>query len=311
MGGTMRIAVFGAGGVGGNIGGRLAQAGTDVTFIARGEHLRAMQSTGLRLSGETDALIDPVRATDDPGQVGVVDVILVAVKAWQVADAAHNMVPMVGDKTVVVPLCNGLDGPSTLASVVEEAHVLGGRCGTVSYILEPGHVYAGGGTITIGEMDKHRSPRAEPLLEQLCRAGIVAKIADDIHMELWLKLATMSACSGIGSVTHVPAGIWRSVPESRQLYEAAVAEAVAVAAAEGVTIPETDLGDVLSLPDRVGADWVASMQRDMMDGKPSELEDQIGAVVRHGREACVPTPTQTFIYHCLLPLEKQARGDIH
>ena len=306
----MRIAIFGSGGVGGNFGGMLALAGEDVTFIARGDHLRAMRESGLRLEMKTgEYLIQPVQSTDDPAEVGEVHAILVAVKAWQVREAARAMLPMVGDHTVVVPLVNGVEGPPELSAELGDSCVIGGRCGTISYIIGPGHVHAGGGSITIGELDNRQSARTDRLLEMLTEAGIKAAIAPEIHGSMWCKFATIVAWSGVGSVTRTPTGVWRSLPESRQLYAGAVHETVAVARARGIEILSDPLDQVLTLPDRVPADSLASMQRDIMDGCPSELEYQNGAVVRYGLDSDVPTPINAFFYHSLLPLEKLARGE--
>ena len=307
----MRIAVFGTGGVGGNFGGQLARAGEDVVFIARGEHLQAMRTKGLRIDDNEDSFVmHPIQATDDPQQIGVVDAILVGVKAWQVEDAALAMRPMIGEDTFVVPLQNGMDAPMQLASVLGQQHVLGGLCGTVSYIVGPGHIHGGGGHVTFGELDNRISERTKRLLEVFERAGINAKIATDIHVALWSKLVMITAWSGIGAVTRAPSGVWGRIPETRQMYDSVVDETLAVAKGHGITIPEDDIQHTLTLPDRLSPNTTASMQRDIMDGRPSELEYQNGTVVRLGRKVGVPTPLHAFIYHSLLPLEQRARGEI-
>jgi 2-dehydropantoate 2-reductase len=307
----MRIAMFGSGGVGGNFGGLLAKSGVEVTFIARGDHLRAMRESGLRLGTEDGTfLVHPVQATDDPSEVGEVDVVLVAVKAWQVQDAARAMHPLVGKDTVVVPLLNGVEGPPELSAELGDRCVIGGWCGTISYIIGPGHVFAGGGSITIGELDNSESERTSLLVEILSGAGIEADIAPEIHGSMWGKFATIVAWSGVGAVTRTPTGVWRNVPESRRMYDQAVLETDAVARARGIEIPKAQLERVLSLPDHVPAESLASMQRDIMDGRPSELEYQNGAVARYGQEAGVDTPVNAFFYHSLLPLERIARGEI-
>lgn len=310
----MRIAVFGAGAVGGYFGGRLAQAGEDVILIARGEHLQAMKSHGLRVDSiEGDFIIQPVEATDDPARVGVVDVILVAVKAWQVPEAASAMRPRVGEDTFVVPLENGVEAPSQLAQVLGERHVLGGLCRVISSLVEPGHVRHAGisPTVTFGELDGQRSERAESLLRAFQRAdGVTARIASDIQVAMWEKFLFIAAFSGVGAVTRAPAGVMRSLSGTRRMLQEAMQEILAVAQARDIAIPEETVADTLAFVDDLPAEGTASMQRDVMAGRPSELEAQNGAVVRLGQEAGVDTPVHKFIYHTLLPQEMRARGRV-
>ena len=308
----MRIAVFGAGAVGGYFGGRLAQAGEDVVLIARGEHLRAMQTHGLRVESiEGDFVVDPIQASDDPAEVGVVDAILVAVKAWQVADAAWAMRPMVGPETFVVPLENGVEAPSQLAEVLGEKHVLGGLCRIISSLVEPGHIRHGGisPTITFGELDGRHSQRAKRLRDAFQRAeGVTPQIASDIHVAMWEKFLFIAALSGVGAVTRAPVGVLRSLPETRGMLEEAMEEILGVAHAQGVALPPEAVAETMAFIDGLPEDVTASMQRDVMAGRPSELEAQNGAVVRLGREVGVETPLNAFIYRSLLPQELRARG---
>lgn len=176
----MRIAIFGTGGVGGYFGGRLAQAGQDVVFIARGKHLEAMRTHGLRVDSiNGDFTVRPVDAADDPATVGIVDVILVGVKAWQVPEAAEAMRPMVGPETFVVPLQNGVEAPSQLAAALGHEHVLGGLCGFIAFIVEPGHIRHAGADpfIRFGELDNRPSDRVERLRQAFDRAsGLTVEI---------------------------------------------------------------------------------------------------------------------------------------
>ena len=174
MGGEMRIAIFGAGAVGGYFGARLAQAGEDVIFIARGEHLRAMRRDGLYVESILgDFRVTPVKATDDPASVGPVDVVLVGVKAWQVPEAAESMRPMVGPETFVVPLQNGVEAPDQLAAVLGKEHVLGGLCRIICARVAPGRIRHAGMEpyVAFGELDNRPSPRAERLRAAFERAG--------------------------------------------------------------------------------------------------------------------------------------------
>ncbi|HLW01995.1 MAG TPA: 2-dehydropantoate 2-reductase [Ktedonobacterales bacterium] len=309
----MRIAVFGVGGVGGYFGGRLAQAQEDVIFIARGEHLRALQTQGLRVESiKGDFTIQPAQATDDPASVGVVDVVLVAVKAWQVPEAARQMQPMVGPKTMVVPLENGVEAPNQLASVLGAQHVLGGLCRIVSFIAGPGQIRHAGMEpyVAFGELDNQPSERVERLRHVFEHAGIQVEIPANIQVALWQKFLFIVSISGVGAVTRAPAGVIRSVPQTRQMLEQALREALAVGQAQDVPLADEMVANIMTMIDGSAAGSTASMQRDIMNGRPSELEYQTGTIVRLGQEAGVSTPVHSFIYHSLLPQEQRARGEL-
>lgn len=307
----MRIAVIGAGGVGGYFGGKLALAGIDTTFIVRGRTLEALRTNGLRVDSiQRDFTVPHVQATDDPAAVGQVDAVLIAVKAWQVAEAASTIGPMLGRDTIVVPLENGLEAPEQLAAIVGRRHVLGGLCAIVSYIVEPGHIRHIGADpfVTFGELDNTRSERAERLRAAFERAGVRADVPADIHSAMWTKFLFIAPMSGLGALTRVPLGVWRSMPETRALVIAALRELLAVAAARGVTLPDDAIERTLDRYNALPADATSSLQRDVMEGKPSELDAQLGAVVRMGRESRVPTPVHEIMYAALLPQERRARG---
>ncbi|RMF50011.1 MAG: 2-dehydropantoate 2-reductase [Anaerolineae bacterium] len=307
----MKIAIFGTGGVGGYFGARLAQHGHDVTFIARGAHLQAIRTQGLHVESPLgDAHIHPAQATDTPAEVGPVDAVLVGVKAWQVPEAAQAMRPLVGAHTLVLPLQNGVEAPSQLAEVLGKEHVLGGMCKISSFIAAPGHIRHAGITpyIALGELDNRRTPRVEALHAALTGAGIQAEIPQDILVAMWGKLTFIAAFSAVGAVTRLPAGAWRQVPQTRAMLIAAMNEIVRVGQAEGVAVGEKTVQSALSFTDSVPEGATASMQRDIMEGRPSELEAQTGAVVRLGHKHAVPTPVNDFLYAALLPQEMQARA---
>lgn len=310
----MRIAVFGTGAVGGYFGGRLAQAGEDVVFIARGEQLRAIRDHGLRVDSIVgDFVVRPAQATDEPQRAGVVDVILVGVKAWQVPQAAEAMRPMVGPDTFVVPLQNGVEAATQLAAVLGERHVLGGFCRLGSHVLGPGHIHHDGAYpyVAFGELDNRPSQRAEQLRQAFARAaGVTAEIPPDIQAATWEKLLLIASLSGVGAVTRAPVGIVRGVPEARQLLEDAMHEVLVVAQARGIPLSDEAVDRMLAFIDGVPPGVTASMQRDIMEGRPSELAYQNGAVVRLGREVGVATPVHSFIYRSLWPLELRARGEV-
>lgn len=310
----MRVAVFGSGGVGGYFGGRLAEAGEEVVFIARGSHLQAMQEQGLRVESVNGNFhLQPVRATGDPAQVGPVDVVLLGVKAWQVTGAARAIQPLVGAHTCVVPLQNGVEAAAQLAAVLGDRHVLGGLCRVVSFIAGPGSICHMGGEpyVAFGELDNQSSERVERLRQAFDRAkGVTVEVPPDIQVAIWSKFLAIAPFSGIGAVTRAPAGIWRSRPEIRQLWLEAMREVFEVARARGVNLPEETIGTSAAFMDSLPPGATASMQRDIMAGLPSELESQNGAVVRLGQEAGVPTPIHRVIYASLLPLELKARGEV-
>jgi 2-dehydropantoate 2-reductase len=309
----MRIAVFGAGGVGGYFGGRLAQSGQDVIFIARGDRLKAMVTNGLRVdSAKGDFVLKSVKATDDPVQAGKVDVILVAVKAWQVASATESIRPMVGTDTFVVPLQNGLEAAAQLAAVLGDEHVVGGLCGLSAYIVGPAHIRHAGAEpfVRFGELDNRPSDRVHRLQKVFERAGVIVKIPEDIQVALWMKFLLITAWSGVGAVTRTPIGVWRSLPETRQMAESALQEIIRVAKAHGIALPENALPMTMKAYDSLPPTITTSMQRDIVEERPSELDAQIGAVVRFGKEADVATPLHHMIYHSLLPMELRARGQL-
>jgi 2-dehydropantoate 2-reductase len=309
----MRVAVFGAGGVGGYFGGRLAQAGEDVVFIARGEHLRALQSSGLRVDSiKGDFHLQPVQASDEPSRVGVVDAILVAVKAWQVADAAQVMRPMVGPSTFVVPLQNGVEAPYELIDALGAGHTLGGLCRISALVAAPGHIRHVGiePYIAFGELDRRPSQRSEQLRLAFETAGVQVQVPEDIHIAMWEKFVFIAAISGVGGVVRLPLGALRSVPETRQMLAKAMQEIVAVARGRGINLASDLVRRTLALIDGSPYGVSASMARDIIEGRPSELHYQNGAVVRMGRKLGIPTPVNAFIYASLLPQEMQARGEL-
>ncbi|HEY7683687.1 MAG TPA: 2-dehydropantoate 2-reductase [Gemmatimonadales bacterium] len=310
----MRIAVFGTGAVGGYFGGRLAEAGEDVVFLARGAHLAAIRANGLRVTSVAgDFVIRPTHATDDPATVGPVDGILLGVKAWQVADAAVAIRPMVGPDTFVLPLQNGVEAPGILADVLGAEHVLGGLCRILVYVVEPGHIRHQGvePDIAFGELNGTRTDRVEALRRAFAKArGVTVTIPPDIRAALWSKFLFIATLSGLGALTRVPIGVIRSLPGTRRMLEQGLREIELVARARGVTLAPDVVSKTLAFIDSLPPDATASMQRDIMEGRPSELESQNGAVVRLGQQAGVDVSLHRFIYHALLPLERKARGEV-
>src|SRR3954471_20824639 len=278
----MRIAVIGAGGVGGYFGGKLADGGADVVFIVRGATLYAMRTRGLRVDSiKGDFVVEHPNATDDPASAGKADAIFVTVKTWQIAEAAEQIKPMIGEETMVIPLENGIDAPEQLAAIVGREHVLGGLCGIVSFIAAPGHIKHAGADpfVMFGELDNRRSPRVERLRDECLRAGVQADIPSSIDHALWSKFVFIAVMSGIGAAARVPIGVWRTMPETRDLATRAIREIVDVAQARGVDLGgDAAVERTLARFDGLTADATSSLQRDIMEGKPSELDAQLGAV---------------------------------
>ncbi len=307
----MKAAIFGSGGVGGYFGARLAQAGEDVTFIARGKHLQAIRENGLQVESILgDFVIKPARATDDPAKIGPVDLVLLGVKAWQVPEAAEAMKPLIGPETVVLPLLNGISAAPELAAALGPEHVLGGLCRLSVLVASPGvirHV-AISPIIAFGELDARPSARIESLRQVFghCQ-GVTVQTPADINVALWDKFMFIVAVGSLGAATRQPMGGYRSLPETRKLLQAALEEVAALARANGVALDENAVNRTLSFIDSTPPNTFASMQNDIMNGRPSELESQTGTVVRMGHAAGVPVPVNEFLYSILLPMEIRAR----
>lgn len=299
----MRITVFGTGGVGGYFGGRLARAGEDVTFIARGEHLHAIKTTGLRVdSTDGDFVIYPARAMEDVSEVGETDLVILGVKAWQVPEAGRAIKPVVGSKTTVLPMQNGVEAVQQLVAELGRENVIGGLCRIVSFVIEPGHIRHAGfkPSIIIGELDNQRTERITKIEEVFKRAGLEITIAADIQVALWTKFLFIASFSGVGAMADAPAGVIRNDPKWRAQILKAMEEIYTLAHARGIKLPPDSVNNVMSAVDALPEDATSSMQRDIAAGKPSELESQNGAVVRMARETGIDVPTHTLIYETLV-----------
>lgn len=307
----MRVAVFGVGGVGGYFGGRLAQAGNDVTFIARGEQLRAIQNTGLMVDSLAgDFVIYPAKATADVNEVGQVDLVILGVKAWQVPEAAIAMKNLVGPNTTVLPLQNGVDAAAQLAAELGANRIIGGLCRIVSYVVAPGHIRHAGfnPSVVIGELDNERTSRVVEIEKTFKDAGIETTIAADISVALWMKFLFIASFSGVGAIANAPAGIIRTDPQLRAQMLQAMEEIYKLAHARKIMLPPNSIETVMAGVNSLPEDATSSMQRDIAANKPSELESQSGAVVRMAHESGVEVPTHEFIYATLKPLEQRARA---
>ncbi len=309
----MKIAFIGIGALGGYFGGRLAQAGNDVVFIARGATLEALRKNGLRVESPVgDFSLPQVHATADPGSAGQVDAIFVTTKTWQVPEAAQQIRPMVGPETVVIPFQNGVEAYDQLAAGLGAEQVLGAMCHIIAMVAAPGVIRHMGlnPLITVGEWNNARTTRLTKLVACLAAAGLEVRVPESIQVALWEKFEFIASFGGVGGVTRAPIGVMRSVPETRSLLERAMQEIVGLAHAYGIAVPDESVANTLKFVDALPPEGTASMQRDIAAGRPSELAAHSGAVVRLGRAKNFRTPVHEFIYHALLPGEQRARGEL-
>jgi 2-dehydropantoate 2-reductase len=257
--------------------------------------------------------ITPSIATDRPEDVGVVDVVLLGIKAWDVRAAAAAIRPMVGATTGVLTLQNGVEAPMEVAEVLGADHVMVGVAMVRCVIAGPGrlrHVGSVDPNLILGESDNRSSGRVEHLRAALTQVQVTVNVPENIQTWLWGKFVGAAALGGVGAVVRVPIGVWRQLPQVRAMIERAAQEGVAVARARGMQTPESLVDLVSRAIDANPPAYMASMHEDIVGGRPSELEYWNGAVVRLGREVGVATPLNEFIYHSLLPQERQARGQV-
>jgi 2-dehydropantoate 2-reductase len=306
----MRIAIVGAGGVGGYYGALLAAAGNDVHFIARGPHLRAMLSSGLWIRSPLgDLHIQPVQASDQPNQVGPVDLALFCTKAFSSQAAAEQGRPLVGIRTIVLSLQNGVEAAAQFASILGPQHIIAGATWISSVIEAPGVVkhMSASRRVVVGELDGRESPRVRLVQRVFSDAGISAEVSSNIQGVLWEKLLFISAVAAFGSLTRLPIAAYRSVPPARELLTGMMQETAAVAAAHGVHLEPNAIERTLQYVDSVRPEIKASMQLDVEAGRASELDAIVGVIVRKGRELGIATPIASSLYALLLPMELQAK----
>ncbi len=299
----MRIVVMGSGGTGGYFGAKLARAGEDVTFVARGAHLEAIRARGLRvrsaIEGEWTVRAPAVERLD--GQPPA-DLILFCVKAFDTDAAALAIRPAVGPETGVLSIQNGVEGEEALARIVGPGHVLGGAAQVLATIEGPGVIaHTVMGRIVFGEMEGRETPRARAFLEACGRASIPAEISADIRRTLWEKYVMIVAHSGMTAVTRCPAGVIRALPETRRMYRLLLEEMAAVARAAGTSVESGIVERVLGLLDSQPGGFYSSLHYDLTHGKRLELETLQGHAVRLGERLGVPTPTLFAVYAALRP----------
>ena len=299
----MRIAVYGAGGVGGYFGGRLAQAGADVHLIARGDHLRALREHGLKVRSVNGDFEVPAPATDDPAAVGRCDFVLFCVKTFDTDAALARLGPLVGEDTAVVSLQNGVENEEKLGQVVGEDHVMGGAAFIFAGIAEPGVIVHTGGptTITFGELDGRTSERAQRLLAWCERAGFGAELSATIKTVLWAKLAFISAQAGMTAAVRLPIGEIRTVKAAWAAFHRLVAEACAVAEADGHPVPQAAQDRAVAMAQAIEPGSFSSLHDDLVAGHRMELDALHGFIVRRAAEHGVAVPISEAVYAILQP----------
>jgi 2-dehydropantoate 2-reductase len=306
----MNIVVIGAGGVGGYFGGKLAQAGFNVIFVVRGKTLEAIKTNGLQVKSIMGDFVVHPKVTDTISEINNPDVILLGVKSWQVDAIARQLKLVITKHTMILPLQNGADNADRLRSILPKENVLAGLCKIVSKIEAPGIInhFVFEPEIVFGEYDNDMSERVKALKEVFDKAGFNNKISENIHLDIWKKFLFITTISGIGAITRSVFGVIREDEYLRQIVYQTANEIVAVANAKGIALTNDDIEMTLKVIDNLDYNTTASMQRDIMEGRPSELENFNGYIVKTGKELHITTPTNAFIYHCLLPIEKKARG---
>ncbi|MCC6195514.1 MAG: 2-dehydropantoate 2-reductase [Burkholderiales bacterium] len=293
----MRIAFMGAGGLGGYFGARLCQGGADVHFIARGAHLAAMRSDGLRVEGPEPLHVPKVNATDDPAQVGVVDFVMLCVKLWDTEDALRQVRPLVGAGTTLISFQNGVLKDRYLRSAYDESQLMGGVGYVATTIDRPGVIRQTGPMqrLLFGEFDGSRSPRGQALLDACLAGGINAELSTNIVREIWQKYVFLVGLSGTTTTIRKPIGPIRENAQTRALLLDVMREVVAVGRSYGVDLPEDYAERRLELADDVAYDMTSSMHHDLERGNRLEVRWLSGGVVELGRLNGVPTPLNRAI----------------
>jgi 2-dehydropantoate 2-reductase len=288
----MRIAVMGSGGVGGYFGARLAKGGADVAFVARGSHLAAMRGHGLSVTGPDAFTLPQVTATDDPATIGVVDLVIFAVKLWDTEQALAQIKPVVGPDTVVISFQNGVLKDEMLAKAFGAHRIMGGVCYVATSIAAPGVIARVGPLerMVFGEFDGKASPRAVRFLEACRAGGINVELSPDIRRDIWQKFVFLVALSDTTTTMRSTVGPIRENPRTREFFLDLMREVVAVGRAHGVDLPEDYAEQQLALVDRVAPDMTSSMHHDLERGNRLEVHWLAGAVVETGRARNVATP---------------------
>jgi len=305
----MNIVVFGAGGVGGYFGGKLSKAGFDITFVARNKTLEAIKTYGLKIKSINGDFMTHPKVTDNLQDITNADLIILAVKSWQIDEIAKLLKSVIKEDAMVLPLQNGADNADRLREILNPKNVLAGLCKIVSKIEAPGVInhFAFEPEIVFGEYDNQKTERVKAIKTVFDKAGFMNTLSDDIHLDIWKKFLFIATYSGIGALTRVEIGELRKEEHIKSMLYQTAHEIVSIANAKGIGLKNSDIDLVLKVIDNLDPKTTASMQRDVMEGRPSELENFNGYIVRTGKQLHISTPINTFTYYCLLPQEKKAR----
>jgi 2-dehydropantoate 2-reductase len=306
----MKIAVLGTGAVGGYFGGRLAAAGDDVAFLARGRHLDALRRDGLSIASPGgDLRLSRIHVTDRPVEIGPVDVVLFAVKLYDAESAASALAPLIGPDTAVITVQNGVDAVETVSRHVGREHVVGGAAYIIATVEAPGRIrHTAKDTLLFGEHDGSCSPRLAAFEAAARRAGFGATLSTNIACDLWTKFVRLATWSGMTTVARSPMGVLREDPALMAMMSSALDEAIAVGRARGVPLPDSLPEETMTLVKSFPEGSKSSMLEDLEHGRRLELPWLSGAVARMGREAGVPTPVHRFIATVLAPFVAGGRG---
>lgn len=302
----MRIAVMGAGGMGGWLGARLAASGSDVAFIARGAHLEALRRKGLRVSGADAIHLPAIVATDRPEEIGAVDAVLFCVKLYDTEAAARALAPLLGPETFVLTVQNGVESAARIARVIGEGRTLAGAAYFPANISGPGEIayigrIEGKPHIAFGEPGAGPSERAHALADTCRGAGIDAEVFEDTESMIWEKFCLIAGTSASTALTRQTVGVVRSDPDIRWMLAEAIAEAARVARGLGIALAHDVETTTLAFIDNNPPNGKSSQLVDLERGRRLELDGLSGAVVRLGREANVPTPVHATVYAALKP----------
>ncbi len=306
----MKTAIIGTGGVGGYFGGKMAHAGLDVTFLARGRHAEAMRKNGLQVKSILgDFHVKQVNVAETISEIGKADLILVAVKAWQVKEIREELKEIIDSESIVVPLQNGILAFDELAEVINRERIVSGLCRIISKIEAPGVInhFGVSPVIIFGERDKSDSARLHQVKSLFDEAGFSSEISMDMDAELWKKYIAICV-SALLAVTHTTYGEMREIPETRQMMTDLLNEVYLLSQKMKINIAPDFVDKTISFIDSFPYNTTSSLTRDVWENKPSEIEYQNGTVVKLGEKYGIPTPVNRFIYNCILPGEIRARS---
>ncbi|WP_438710824.1 ketopantoate reductase family protein [Aquimarina muelleri] len=306
----MHIVIIGVGGVGGYFGGKISNSGQKVTLVARGKHLEAIRKKGLLVKSiDGDFVTHPFMVTDTIEMVEKADLVLICTKSWQVAEAAKSIVSILKENTIVIPLQNGADNAEKVCSVLDAKHVVGGLCKIYSKIEASGIISHFGHTpeIVFGELDKSITERLTLVKQIFDKAGFKNTVSEDIEVDIWGKFMFIATVSGLGALTRATIGEMYENKETYHILEQTATEIYEVGIAKGISFPKDMVQRIMLFIGAQSYASTASTQRDIMEGKPSELDNFNGYIVKEGKKLGIATPVNMFIYNCLLPMEKKAR----